>query len=38
MVLIYALKLDFKIYYINVGAQKIDGSILKIFKMALTSF
>lgn len=36
--LTYAAKLDLKIYYINVKAQKIDSSILKIFEIILDSF
>ena len=34
----YALKLDLKDHHIDVRAQKIDGSILKTFKMVLASF
>ena len=34
----YALKLGLKIYPTNVGAQKIDGSILKMFGTVLASF
>ena len=36
--LAYASKLGLKIYYTNVGAQKIDSSTLKIFGIVLTSF
>ena len=38
MMLAYALKLGLKICRINVGAQKIDGSILKTFGIVLASF
>ena len=38
MTLKYALKLDLKICYINVKAQKIDSSIFKTFEMVLASF
>ena len=38
MILGYALKLGLKICYTNVKIQKIDSSILKIFKMILASF
>ena len=34
----YVLKLGLKVYSTNVGAQKIDGFILKIFEMVLASF
>ena len=34
----YTLKLGLKVRQINVGAQKIDGSILKTFKIILASF
>lgn len=34
----YASKLDLKTCFINVGAQKIDGSALQIFEIALVSF
>ena len=33
----YVLKLGFKVYPTNIGAQKIDSSILKIFEMVLGS-
>ena len=35
---VYASKLGLKVYHTDVGAQKIDGSTLKIFKMVLASF
>ena len=38
IILAYASKLSLKVYPINVRAQKIDGSILKIFEMVLASF
>ena len=38
MALAYASKLGFKVYSIDVGAQKVDGSILKIVGMVLASF
>ena len=38
MTLAYTLKLGLKVYHTNVGAQKIDGSILKIFGMVLVNF
>lgn len=31
-------KLGFLVYYTNIGAQKIDGSTFKIFKIVLASF
>ena len=34
----YVSKLGFNVCHTNVGAQKIDGSILKIFGMVLASF
>ena len=34
----YTLKLGFQVYYTNIGAQKIDSSILKMFGMVLASF
>lgn len=34
----YALKLSLKIRQTNVGAQKIDDSIVKMFRMVLASF
>ena len=34
----YALKLGLKVHTTDVGAQKIDGSILKTFGMVLASF
>lgn len=36
--LIFESKLDFKICFTNVRAQKIDTSILKIIKIVLTNF
>lgn len=38
MTLAYILKLGFQIYRINVEAQKIDKSILKKFRIVLSSF
>ena len=38
MKLAYASKLSFRVYQIDVRAQKIDGSILKTFDMVLASF
>ena len=38
MTLRYILKLGLKIYSTNVKVQKIDGSILKTFKIVLASF
>ena len=38
MTLAYASKLGFKFYHINVGAQKIKGSILETFGMVLVNF
>ena len=34
----YALKLGLKVFFTNVGVQKIDGFIFKIFKIVLASF
>ena len=34
----YALKLGLKVRLTDVGAQKIDGSILKTFEIVLASF
>ena len=34
----YASKVGLQVYITNVGAQKIDGSTLKIFRMVLASF
>ena len=34
----YAQKLELKIQKTNVGAQKIDGSILEIFKIEIADF
>lgn len=36
--LVFVSKPGLKVRYTNVGGQKIDGSILKTFKIALTSF
>ena len=36
--LVYTSKLDLKVYHTNIGAQKIDGSTPKTFKMVLASF
>ena len=38
MALVYAAKLGLKVYYTNVRAQKIDGSIFKTFVIVLASF
>lgn len=38
MILGYIVKLGLKIYFINIEAQKIDGSTLNIFEMVLASF
>ena len=38
MILRYALKLGLKVCFINVGAQKIDGSTLETFEIVLASF
>ena len=38
MTLEYALKLGLKIYFTNVGVQKINNSTLKTFKIILASF
>ena len=38
MTLTYAAKLGLKVQKINIGAQKIDGSILKTFRMVLADF
>ena len=38
MILVYALKWGFQVYHIDIRAQKIDGSTLKIFKMVIASF
>lgn len=35
---VYAFKLALKMYYTNVGAQKIDDSSFKIFEIVLISF
>ena len=34
----YALRLGLRVCRTNIGAQKIDGIILKIFEMVLASF
>ena len=34
----YILKLDLKVYYTNIEAQKIDCSTLKMFELVLASF
>lgn len=36
--LIYILKLNFKINYINIEIEKIIGSIIKTFKIVMDSF
>lgn len=38
MIQVYALKIDFKAFFTNVRAQKIDDSTFKMFKILLTSF
>ena len=38
MTLVYASKLDLKVYYTDVGAQKIDGPTLKTFGIVLANF
>lgn len=38
ILLVYILKLDFKIYLINNRAQKIDSVIVNIFSIMLASF
>ena len=38
MTLGYASKLGLNFYFTNVGAQKIDGSILEMFGIVLASF
>lgn len=38
MTLVYTSKLGFQVYCIDVKTQKIDGSILKTFKIVLVSF
>lgn len=38
MTFAYASKLGFKVYYTNIGFQKIDSSIFEIFEMIITSF
>ena len=38
MTLAYATKLGLKVYYIDVGAQKIDSSIFETFEIILASF
>lgn len=38
MTLAYISKLGPKVHHTDIGAQKIDGSTLKIFGMVLTSF
>ena len=38
MTLEYTSKLGLKIYFTNVRAQKINDSILKMFRMILASF
>lgn len=37
MTLVYTLKLDLKIYYTNVRAQKIDSFTFEIFEIVLPS-
>lgn len=36
--LVYILKLDFKICHVNIEIYKINNSIFKMFKIVLTSF
>ena len=38
MTLDYALKLGLKVHFTNVGMEKIDNSILKMFGMVLANF
>ena len=38
MTLAYALKLGFKVYHTDVGAQKINSSTLETFEMVLANF
>lgn len=38
IILGFALKLDFKVYFTNIKAQKIDNFTLKIFKIVLANF
>lgn len=38
MILAFTLKLGFRTCHTNVGAQKIDGSTLQMFRMVLVSF
>lgn len=38
MTLANTLKLGFRVYYINVTTQKIDGSTIKFFGIVLASF
>ena len=38
MTLVYILKLGLQIRHTNVRAQKIDGSILKMFEIVLANF
>ena len=35
---VYTLKLGFKVYYTDIGAQIIDGSIFKTYRMVLANF
>lgn len=38
MILAYISKLDFKVYFVIIKAQKIDKSIFNIIKIVLISF
>lgn len=38
MIPMYTSKLGFKVQYISIGAQNINGSILEIFEIILISF
>ena len=35
---VYASKLGFEVWTTNIGAQEIDGSLLKTFKIVITGF
>ena len=35
---VYTLKLSLRVYYTDVGAQKIDGFTLQTFEMVLANF
>lgn len=38
MMIVYTLKLNLKLYSINIRVQKIDNAILKIFEIVMSSF